>query len=221
MIRGFALRCGVSAVLLGACLCAPMAGMAEDVLAAADTMGGYGGRVLQRVAPHWRAPAGPAGRMVQVRVRIASDGGVMGCEPSGDTTALDLVDAACAAVSRAGRMPVPDYGMSGAVYLSFMTGVEAGPPTSQQGGDPYAAQVMSTVRRHWSPPPVQGEHLVRVRLRVGDDGKVLDYAIDTASGVAEIDAAALRAVSQAGAMPVPPPGAARDIVLSFTVRGGQ
>lgn len=221
MIRGSALRGVAGALLMGACVGIPVAGMAEDVLSAADTMGGYGGRVLQRIAPHWRAPAGPAGRMVQVRVRIASDGGVMGCEPAGDTSALDLVDAACAAVARAGRMPVPDYGMSGAVYLSFMTGVDASQPAPQQGGDPYAAQVMAAVRKHWSPPPAQGEHLVRVRVRVGDDGKVLDYAIDTASGVAEVDAAALRAVSQAGAMPVPPAGAARDIVLSFTVRGGQ
>lgn len=190
-------------------------------LAAADAMGGYSGKVLQRVAPHWRAPAGPAGRMVQVRVRIASDGGVMGCEPAGDTPHLDLIDAACSAVSRAGRMPVPDYGMSGEVYLTFMTDAALGGTPAAQDGDPYAAQVMAKVRLNWSPPIVEGERLVRVRLRVGDDGRVLDFAIDASSGQPEVDAAALRAVAATGTLPVPPPGAARDIVLTFTVRGGQ
>lgn len=204
-----------------AVLALPLSAAEAATIVAAEGMGTYSGQVLQRVAPHWHPPAGTAGNMVQVRVRIGNDGSVLGCEPAADTTQLDLVQAACAAVAHAGRMPTPEYGMSGVVHIAFMSDAAAAPRPEPLTTDNYPAAVMAAVRKNWTPPAVDGAYTVRVRLHVDHAGKVLDSAIDTSSGRKDIDAAALRAVAATGPLPPPPGGSGQELVLSFTVKGGN
>lgn len=55
----------------------------DGFFGAADTNGGYGGLVLQKVLPHWQPPQGVNG-MARILVRITSQGRVMSCQPQRD-----------------------------------------------------------------------------------------------------------------------------------------
>lgn len=206
------------AMLLGLAACTAIS-LPATAGVAADQNGGYSATVLEKVAPHWRAPADAGKRLVRVYVRIAGDGSVLSCEVTGPSGRNDMDIAACAAVSAAGRMPVPPYGLVSDVHMAFSAG-DGGATAAPQMGDTYTSRVMAAIQRHWQPPTTSGvvNVLLRLRLRVLPDGKVTDAAIETSSGQADVDASALRAVAQAGTLPVPPDGLARDMVLTFTLR---
>lgn len=55
----------------------------DGFFGAADTTGGYGGLVLQKVLPHWQPPQGMNG-MARILVRVTAQGRVMSCGPQRD-----------------------------------------------------------------------------------------------------------------------------------------
>lgn len=222
---GFAFASGIS--------CAAAPGYPEALAApgllppgaAADISDGYGGRMLVRVLPYWRAPEGING-LAQVLVRVSTRGRVLSCEgknPFADAPGTPvspeqarLNDAACAAVAEAGPFPPPSHGLIVAVTLSLAAG-NLTPALLQP--ESYAQGVVERALPHVTVPVrLGGEFTARVRLRVGADGGVQELSMERGSGHAELDASILQAVAVPGVV-TPPPDGARDLILTFTVRG--
>lgn len=190
---------------------------------ASDGMGSYAGQVLARVAPHWVAPSDMGQDVLEILLHIGSDGTILDCSSASTPPAPQyLIDAACGAVNRAGRMPAPEYGIAGVIYLAFTRPNSAErTPSTPLGGHDYAANVMELVRKHWIAPAVQGIFTVRVRLGINADGTVTSSAIEQSSGSNAVDSSVMEAVETTGELIPPPDGIPQDIILSFTVQGSN
>lgn len=62
---------------------------APELVAAADTSGGYGGVVLQRVLPHWNPQPGMNG-FARILVRVSAQGRVLSCEAQRSASSLPV-----------------------------------------------------------------------------------------------------------------------------------
>jgi TonB family protein len=131
--------------------------------------------------------------------------------------------------------PKPDSGLRGADAASADSAQLAGGPAlpglglgGAGGGSPfdqdfeyayYVQQMLTRIHQRWQRTAVRGTAVVVVRFTIARDGRVLDAAIETPSGVSILDRGALRAVMLADPMPPLPNSYPRDQVgvhLRFT-----
>ncbi len=131
--------------------------------------------------------------------------------------------------------PKPDSGLRGADAASAASAQVAGGPVlpglglgGAAGGSPfdqdfeyayYVQQMLTRIHQRWQRTAVRGTAFVVVRFTIARDGRVLDAAVETSSGVSILDRSSLRAVMLADPMPPLPNSYPRDQVgvhLRFT-----
>jgi TonB family protein len=129
----------------------------------------------------------------------------------------------------------PDSGLRGADAASAASAQLAGasaPPGlglgGASGGSPfdqdfeyayYVQQMLTKIHQRWQRTAVRGTAVVVVRFTIARDGRILDAAIETSSGVSILDRSSLRAVVLADPLPPLPNSYPRDQVgvhLRFT-----
>ncbi len=95
-----------------------------------------------------------------------------------------------------------------------LTGTSSGEESSAFGE--YASKLPDHIRPYWRLPSYLMEQELRARIRVwlGNDGKVLKAEIYETSGNQEFDDKALAAVKQSSPLPIPP-----DLAKSSVLRG--
>ncbi len=98
-------------------------------------------------------------------------------------------------------------------------GVEGAPSDGVIGSieDMYALAVQKLVKDHWRFPQMatRQELVARVRIRVGQDGAILDASVVSSSGRPDFDASALRAVADTRQLPKPPTPDIDAITVNF------
>ena len=131
--------------------------------------------------------------------------------------------------------PKADSGLRGADAASAASAQIAGGPVlpglglgGAGGGSPfdqdfeyayYVQQMLARIHQRWQRTAVRGTAVVVVRFTIARDGKVLDAAVETSSGVSILDRSSLRAVMLADPMPPLPNSYPREQVgvhLRFT-----
>lgn len=207
---------------------APALPRPEPLGAGADTAGGYAGHVLETLLPFWEPPEGASG-VVQVALRLSSEGRLLFCETKRESGNAGLDASPCLAALKPKTFGVPPYGMVTEVYLTLATdraallagaeNADSGPKTDAPA-NAYAGQVMRAVRPHVEVPPrLGGRYTVEVDVHIVDTrgrGGVEQITVSTSSGRGEVDAAVLSALCAPGILPPPPTGKA-ELRLTFTV----
>lgn len=129
-----------------------------------------------------------------------------------------LADAACRAVAAAGDFETPPYGMIAEVSLFLSAGNARGALEGQPAD--YASLVLHRAQPYIDlPPRLTGEFQVGVSVRVRGDGGVESIRVSQPSGRNDVDAAVVQALSKPGVIPPPPGGVARELQLTYTLRG--
>lgn len=85
---------------------------------AADTAGGYGWQVLEKVLPLWQPPAGGSGAVI-VAVRVGSNGEILYCDTRASSGNPSVDMAACSTVAQAGSFAPPAGGVPLEVFLAL------------------------------------------------------------------------------------------------------
>ncbi len=83
----------------------------------------------------------------------------------------------------------------------------------------YIRQMLAKINEHWQRTAVRGTAIVVIRFTIAKDGRVLDAAVETSSGISILDRSSLRAVMLADPLPPLPNSYPRDQVgvhLRFT-----
>jgi TonB family protein len=151
------------------------------------------------------------------------------------TEVRDEVPLPDARVQRKAPEPKPDSGLRGADAASAASAELAGGTAlpglglgGAAGGSPfdqdfeyayYVQQMLTRIHQRWQRTAVRGTAVVVVRFTIARDGRVLDAAVETSSGVSILDRSSLRAVMLADPMPPLPNSYPRDQVgvhLRFT-----
>ncbi|MDR1777557.1 MAG: TonB family protein [Desulfovibrio sp.] len=106
-------------------------------LAAADTDGGYSGKILEKLYTVW-APPDLRGEF-QVRIKLALDGTgkLTECSVVKSSGVEPLDTSACGAARQIGKFPPPPYAEPSEVHISFWTGVPRG--NTKERPDPVKA----------------------------------------------------------------------------------
>ena len=242
-MRTLGIRCITMASLVALLLPGPASSAQTG---SADTAGGYGWQVLEKVLPQWH-PA--AGGPLTLTVRIGSNGEVLYCDTRSSSGDRGVDMNACSVVAGAAPFAAPPRGLPVEVYLSLPGAVasssspSSSAPTSQPlanepgqslmtapggSGDQapqvvssgYADTVMSRIRQHLKVPAgFTGEAVVVAHLRIDEKGHIVKEEIIESSGTTPaVNEAVLNAIRKAGTMP-PPPTPTQRLVLTFTVRG--
>ncbi len=215
MLVGFSLVLGTSG-----------ASLAENAppLLAADTAGGYGAQVLEKLAKTWQPPAGVSG-VVTISIRIGSDGRPLYCEPVKSSGNAVLDNAPCQAVLHAGSFGTPPYGAITQVFVTLATDQAAlGSPEQTAEAAPqrsYAEEIMYRAHPHIQiPQGVRGEFTVELSLRINSSGTLEEFSVLKSSGRADLDNAVIAGVTKEGVIPVPPAGSpTQNVRLLFTLKG--
>lgn len=203
---------------------ASVADTSSAPLLAADTSGGYGAQVLEKLAKTWQPPAGVSGA-VTVSIRIGSDGRPLYCEPvkSSGNTALD--NSSCQAVLHAGTFETPPYGAITQVFVTLATDRAAfGTQEQDSSASPqrsYAEEIMYRAHPYIQiPQGVHGEFTVELALRISPSGTLEEFSVLQSSGRADLDNAVIASITREGVIPVPPAGSStQNVRLLFTLKG--
>ena len=193
-------------------------------LLAADTAGGYGAQVLEKLAGVWQPPAGKSG-IVTISIRIGSDGRPLYCEPIKGSGDPELDNAPCQAVLHAGTFDAPPYGAVTQVFVTLATSPAAfgtsAQPASASPQRSYAEEIMYRAHPYIQiPQGVQGEFTVELALRINPSGTLEEFSVLKSSGRADLDNAVIASVTKEGVIPVPPAGSpTQNVRLLFTLKG--
>lgn len=82
-------------------------------------------------------------------------------------------------------------------------------------GSGYSGQVLEKVSKYWQAPQYSSDHMVRVRVSIDGDGKVLSCKPEQSSNLALMDKSACAAVHAAEKFSPPPYGLPMDVFLTF------
>lgn len=112
---------------------------------------------------------------------------------------------------------------AGAAPAAGMAGGEGGAPgdsdTAESIRARYTQQISAWVKQHYAyPAGANGaKGRVLVRIRITREGYLRYYAVETSSGHALLDAAAVEMVKRANPMPAAPPGYTNDTLIEFRI----
>lgn len=79
----------------------------------------------------------------------------------------------------------------------------------------YSGHVLEKVSKTWQAPQYPSEHLVRIRVNIDGDGKILGCWPEQSSNLAQMDKSACGAVHDVGKFDTPPYGLPINVFLTF------
>lgn len=193
------------------------------VFGSADTNGGYGGRVLEKLLSYWQPPTGTSG-VVTISLRIGSDGRPLYCETTRRSGNPLLDELPCQAALRAGSFGAPPYGAVTEVFLTLATDRAAfgsnKPAVTAAPQRSYAEEIMHRVKPQVEVPLGLGgvPHTVELRLRLSGTGNIEELSVTRSSGRQDVDKAVMTALLSPGILPpLPADSPPQDLRLLFTV----
>lgn len=192
------------------------------VFGSADTNGGYGAHVLEKLLTYWQPPTGASG-VVTISLRIGSDGRPLYCETTRRSGNPLLDELPCQAALRAGSFGAPPYGAVTEVFLTLATDRAAfgsTKPAATEAQRSYAEEIMHRVKPQVQVPLGLGgvPHTVELRLRLSGTGNIEELSVTRSSGRQDVDKAVMTALLSPGILPpLPADSSPQDLRLLFTI----